>query len=217
MTNRHCNQSQESLSIQFSQNSTARVKECMLVSASPVLAKVKPAVLVSLSHECRKEWAKHENQLYMYTGLRALTLNRSSKSYSLLLYSPSLLSEKLDEPDARSLLDSLGYPSSENLGILLSHLRKRYSFLNIELSSENPFPHEIGLFLGYPYNDVNSFIINRGKKYKLCKYWKVYHNEEAAVKTFDCIDKAKKYAAMLITKQIPIHLAGKMLTELHIS
>ena len=44
------------------------------------------------------------------------------------------------------------------------------------------FPHEIGLFLGYPPEDVQGFLENR-----LCKCvgcWKVYGDEQAAQNGF---------------------------------
>ncbi len=46
------------------------------------------------------------------------------------------------------------------------------------------FPHEIGLFLGYPLQDVLGFIENRGQGSKLVGTWKVYGDEEAARRTF---------------------------------
>lgn len=40
------------------------------------------------------------------------------------------------------------------------------------------FPHEVGLFLGYPLDDVTGFIEQKGKNYKCCGIWKVYGNEK---------------------------------------
>lgn len=45
------------------------------------------------------------------------------------------------------------------------------------------FPHEIGVFLGYPLDDVVSFIQNNGKNYQEIGYWKIYHNLSRARKT----------------------------------
>ena len=42
------------------------------------------------------------------------------------------------------------------------------------LCCEGEFPHEIGVFLGYPLADVIGFIENRGKNFTACGYWKVY-------------------------------------------
>ena len=44
------------------------------------------------------------------------------------------------------------------------------------------FPHEVGLFLSYPPEDVKGFLEHRPCKCVGC--WKVYENEEAAKKTF---------------------------------
>ena len=40
------------------------------------------------------------------------------------------------------------------------------------------FPHEVGLFLGYPLDDVTGFIEQKGKNYKCCGIWKVYGDEQ---------------------------------------
>lgn len=46
------------------------------------------------------------------------------------------------------------------------------------------FPHEIGIFLDYPLDDVIGFIENSGRNCKCCGCWKVYCNECEAKKTF---------------------------------
>ena len=51
------------------------------------------------------------------------------------------------------------------------------------LSSES-FPHEIGLFLGYPLPDVLGYIQNRGKNSKLCGAWQVYGDAAEAERSF---------------------------------
>ncbi|MPN31536.1 hypothetical protein SDC9_179010 [bioreactor metagenome] len=52
-------------------------------------------------------------------------------------------------------------------------------------------PHELGIFLGFPLEDVKEFITNPYKECLLCGYWKVYHNKEKALKTFKYYDEAK--------------------------
>lgn len=46
------------------------------------------------------------------------------------------------------------------------------------------FPHEIGFFLGYPYEDVIGFIKNRGQNYLEVGPWKVYADQSQARRTF---------------------------------
>ena len=46
------------------------------------------------------------------------------------------------------------------------------------------FPHEIGLFLSYPPEDVRGFIEHKGHESKCDGCWKVYGDAERAKKTF---------------------------------
>ena len=46
------------------------------------------------------------------------------------------------------------------------------------------FPHEIGLFLGYPPEDVCGFIENKAQNCKCVGCWKVYGDVERAQRTF---------------------------------
>ena len=54
------------------------------------------------------------------------------------------------------------------------------------------FPHEIGIFLGYPLDDVVGFIENRGQNCKCCGLWKVYCNESETRKLFDKLEKCTR-------------------------
>ena len=53
------------------------------------------------------------------------------------------------------------------------------------------FPHEIGLFLGYPPEDVEGFCRYQGQNYKLCGRWKVYGDREAACRRFQRYDHCR--------------------------
>ena len=65
------------------------------------------------------------------------------------------------------------------------HLAKR-------LSDSAEFPHEIGLFLGYPIVDVIGFIHNKAQNYKYCGLWKVYGDTEQAQKIFELYKKCER-------------------------
>lgn len=46
------------------------------------------------------------------------------------------------------------------------------------------FPHEVGLFLSYPPEDVKGFINHCANDFKCAGLWKVYGNEEKARSLF---------------------------------
>lgn len=52
------------------------------------------------------------------------------------------------------------------------------------LAGGGEFPHEIGLFLGYPPEDVCGFIENRAGGYKCVGEWKVYGDADKAKEIF---------------------------------
>ena len=52
------------------------------------------------------------------------------------------------------------------------------------------FPHEIGLFLDYPPEDVEAFIAG-SSECKLCGYWKVYGDVDGARERFACYDACR--------------------------
>ena len=60
------------------------------------------------------------------------------------------------------------------------------------LRQEGCFPHEIGLFLGYPSEDVRGFMENGPRCCKCCGYWKVYGDEEKAGRVFAQYEKCTR-------------------------
>lgn len=52
------------------------------------------------------------------------------------------------------------------------------------LRAAGEFPHEIGLFLGYPPEDVEGFIAHRDDGCKYVGTWRVYGDEVSARKKF---------------------------------
>ena len=74
------------------------------------------------------------------------------------------------------------------MGYTSFQLKDVLNTLRIHLSKED-FPHEIGIFLGYPLEDVIGFIENKGKNPKCSGCWKVYCNPQEAEKMFCKIKK----------------------------
>ena len=84
----------------------------------------------------------------------------------------------------RDRLKSCGY-CQFGAGEVLERLRER-------LLSNEGFPHEIGLFLGYPFADVIGYIQNAGKNSKCTGYWQVYGDEQAAMRKFTAYRKCRE-------------------------
>ena len=61
------------------------------------------------------------------------------------------------------------------------------------------FPHELGLILGYPPEDVEGFVSQQGKNSLYTGYWKVYKDTEAKKALFDRFEYAKEILIHLLS------------------
>ena len=86
------------------------------------------------------------------------------------------LEQDLCCPVIREFLASCGYGRFDAQGAVET-LKQR-------MGVAEGFPHEIGLFLGYPVEDVLGFVSNCGRNCLLCGPWKVYHDVSAAQRQF---------------------------------
>ena len=121
------------------------------------------------------------NRLLAGKGLCLLPLRFDGSRALLYLYRPSRLRQDLEDAEAVRLLEESGYPC-HSAGQCVACLIRR-------LRESEEFPHEIGLFLGYPIEDVVGFIRYAGKGCKLSGLWKVYGDAEAASRLFDRLSR----------------------------
>lgn len=132
------------------------------------------------------------NELLVPKGLRALPLRIREYTALVYLYRPSRLKKDLEDPAAIKILQDHGYSC---YGKCLPKLIER-----VRASEE--FPHEIGLFLGYPPEDVQGFLDHR--PCKCCGCWKVYGDENKAKKTFDLYKKCERVYCQQLARGIDI-------------
>ncbi len=79
------------------------------------------------------------------------------------------MSKVLDNKKCLNFLKFIGYPSEYNLD--------SYIDLLVDKLHSKDFPHEIGIFLGYPLKDVVGFMGYGNYKFCKTRYWKVYGDE----------------------------------------
>jgi hypothetical protein len=178
--------------------------ECLLTClAAPTIRELKPASLVSLRRHGDANivtaWNEKKEELLRKLEVEAFAFpprlrdTREGESVLLLLYKKDLLVRALLSKDAKSILVPLGYdPRPGGISSWLRRLVQRF---------EGGFPHEIGLFLGYPPEDVQGFIQNRGGGSLATGYWKVYGNVREAKRTFQKFRRAEYDAARAFIRQ----------------
>lgn len=146
---------------------------------SPTLAGIKTGNMFTCSFENEKamrESIRRWNKILRKKGLRVVPLRFRNNRALIYIYRPARLSQDLQHDTACRLLQERGY-GMETPERCVLQLMKR-------LGECEEFPHEIGLFLGYPPEDVCGFIENKAEGCKCVGCWKVYGDAEAAQKTF---------------------------------
>lgn len=162
-----------------------RTFEAVLVEqCAPTLAGIKPASLFRYQEtdpqtvqNAVTRWARELASFGI--GIRVLKRCLQTGACLIYLYRAGWLRQILTEPSNQIFLEQMGYHTETGCGGLLEQLSQR-------LCLERDFPHEIGVFLGYPLEDVTGFIENQGRNYTCCGYWKVYGDPETAQRRFAC-------------------------------
>ncbi len=134
------------------------------------------------------------------TALSLSILYASARKVVFLVYDREKLEQYLCKKENQKLLRILGYQEYELTSILME-LSKRYQG---NMQGLKAFPHELGLLLGYPIEDVMGFIVNHGQKSLYSGYWKVYENLSEKLLLFEQYQIAKERLIRLVAQGVSI-------------
>jgi hypothetical protein len=153
-------------------------------NCSPTLAGIKTGNIFTIDRSLIsdiKEELCELNQCFTDKGLRAIPLKITEKNVLIYLYRPDKLKADLESKEAKDILLEKGYSCNSIEGDIVHLIH--------HIHNDGSFPHEIGLFLGYPPVDVKGFMEDTRKGVKCVGYWKVYGDKEKAEKTFSSYRK----------------------------
>lgn len=177
--------------------------ECLLVQqCAPTLAGVKPANLFSCRVDdmdgmsrCIADW----NCKLASCGIeiRVLRVCRKNPLYLIYLYRRNWLDAILRQSEVQKFLEGEGYEVGQKTDLLLRQLSRR-------ICTEREFPHEIGIFLGYPLRDVVGFIQNRGRNFTYSGCWKSYGDPVEAEARFRIYQICTSYYCKLFESGTPM-------------
>ena len=154
-------------------------EELIVRHCAPTLAGMKTGNMFVCSYGSADEMrraVRQRNRQFAKKGLRVLPLRYRKNKALIYIYRPSHLRKDLRSESAKRILSKLGYSAETSEGCIVQLIKR--------MCANEEFPHEIGLFLGYPPEDVRGFIENGAENCKCVGCWKVYGNVEAAKKTF---------------------------------
>ncbi len=157
----------------------------LLYHLSPVIKGVKPAITLSISihKELYQIWNEIGIDFVNSLGLQCTLLRKAQASIILYIYDSTQTEAIMQNFEILKFLHNLGYPMSSHFGDFVDMLVRRYAKYNC--------PHELGIFLGIPLDDVIDFMHCTDKPCMLCGYWQVYNDIDTAKEIFASYDKAK--------------------------
>ena len=182
----------------------------LLLECSEVLARAKPANLISLVNRTRpcgrnlyQLWQQHHEELaFRIADITFEVLQTTSQALLLFCYNRNHLEQHLSHAGIRTLLHKAGYDKDASCKALVSELCLR-------VKKNASFPHEIGLFIGYPAKDVAAFMGLVNLPFTCQGPWKIYGNPlQSLVLAEQHLCCRKKMGAILATgnsKSLELH------------
>lgn len=161
---------------------------------APTLAGLKTGSVFNMDILHAEEEAERINRKFNNKDMYVTLLAKRRSTVLMYVYRRKKLAYDLSRPECISVMKDLGYQG--NCMKCIEHLKER-------ISAPGEFPHEIGLFLSYPVEDVIGFIENKGKNALLCGFHKVYANAETAQRQFFLYQKCTRLYSMLFREGKP--------------
>ncbi|MBY0756435.1 DUF3793 family protein [Clostridium sardiniense] len=158
----------------------------MLFLLAPVVGGLKPSSTITLKKDSKEYlvWNNYKETFLNKIGLKHVVLREDDKAIILLIYSEKNLEKFINNKETKEFLLKLEYNLQDNLGSILDKLVQRYNRFHC--------PHELGVFLGIPLEDVIDFMECTTKKCLLCGYWKVFNNSDDALEIFNNYNRSKE-------------------------
>lgn len=162
----------------------------------PVILGSKPSEILNISvNDNNKEYKIKEIKSFFKscTRLNYEILYKDNGEIKILFINKEALSETLKNKKCVNFLKFIGYPNYYTLDNYINFLLHKLK--------EDEFPHEIGIFLGYPLKDVVGFMGYGNYELKKTKYWRVYGNPEISDKIYNKFLEDRKKMRNILEKK----------------
>ncbi|MCX7694885.1 MAG: DUF3793 family protein [Caloramator sp.] len=169
------------------------VKSLILYHCAPTIFCNKPSTIITIEDfdiNFFKTWREIKEEIYNEYKIKFFELKLQNEKLTVILYDENKLKMVINQ--SIDFLSNFGYSEYMPVIEMLKYLKRRFIY---------SCPHELGVFLGFPIEDVKDFICNKDEC-KLCGYWKVYNDVDKAIKIFRLYDEAKIRAIDIIKTKI---------------
>ena len=175
------------------------IDKLLVKYASPTLAGVKTGSLFKVYKNNKLNLNKeveNYNLLLNYLDVYLDIIYTCDKYDLIYIYRLKMLLNDFGNKDILEFLNTYGYDGSIPQDYIF-HLKNRFELFH-------KTPHEVGIFLGYPLNDVKDFIKYKGSNFKACGCWKVYNDVEFCSNKFKTFKKYTQLFTYLYNNDYPL-------------
>lgn len=162
---------------------------------------VKPAELLNIpiNEGGTKNLALEELRAYLLQDkdIKLREIKKQNGRVQVLFYHCNALDNALCNNTNLKFLRGLGYPEQYSLEGYVDFLVARLN--------RKDFPHEIGLFLGYPFKDVLGYIGHPSLKLVKINGWKIYGDDKLSNKRYESFLQARTKVRELICPMTNYH------------
>jgi len=164
--------------VAWAKDKTSHKKSLFLVeSLAPLVLGIKPSVLLNVSLEDQMQWKEFEELFTQQKKLKIKQIRKLNGRLQVIFYHMEMLDSVLRQKPIQDFLITLSYPEQYSLDSYLSLLKhKIISF---------KFPHEVGVFLGYPLKDVLGFMGLQPLPYRRTQGWRIYGDDTPSNEVFE--------------------------------
>lgn len=174
------------------QAGSGRLETQFAIQCAPMVTGIKISNLFIVS----KSQADEVENAFAGTDIECFYMYTKRNRTTFFLYREKQVAQYLENAEISKCMRDFGYQNAD-LREILSILRERC----VKCVEEGaPFPHELGLLLGYPMEDVRGFIENKGQNYLYSGYWKVYANLPEKKKLFSQFEMARAAVGEMVLR-----------------
>lgn len=156
------------------------------MSIAPTLYEKKVGTLMTIREDEKSSlttWKTYKDIIAKALAIEYIELKIEEKYEVILFYEKENLEMTLQQEKVKKFLGSIGYENSHQINHYLLKLKERFV---------EKVPDEVGIFLGYHFEDVLDFYFNSGKACLVCGYWKCFNNKNRALYDFKRYNLAKE-------------------------
>lgn len=166
----------------------------LAMQCAPVITGLKASNLLTIP------WSEYEAMRKVLYGskIESFYLGETENRGVFLLYRQDKMEMLLAKEDVAAFLQDKGYEELTLNEVLVS-FRNRYLTYR---TGQGDFPHEMGILLEYPVEDVEGFIRYGGSNYLCSGYWKVYKDREGKQELLRKFEYARENLIQLLSFRV---------------